>query len=73
MISYFVYIIIGAAIIGLIEAISESKDSKVTVEKLFYNSPDTNAQIIRSRSFFRSLISNAALVFLVLVLYWLCL
>lgn len=45
-------------------------------QKYFINTPEENERIIavdRRRSFFQSLLSNAALVSLVLLLYWLCL
>ena len=45
-------------------------------QKYFINTPEENQRIIeidRRRSFFQSLLSNAALVLLVLLLYWLCL
>lgn len=47
-----------------------------SVETLFYNTPEENEMRMRasrSRSFFRSLLSNAGLVLLILLWYWLCL
>lgn len=47
-----------------------------TIEKLFYNNPEENErreEAIRSRSFFQSLLTNAGLVLIVLLCYWLCL
>lgn len=46
------------------------------IQKYFINTPEENERIIsldRRRSFFQSLLSNVALVSLVLLLYWLCL
>lgn len=46
------------------------------LERLFLNSPEENMRIdnlTRRRSLFQTLLSNVAIVLLVLLVYWLCL
>jgi hypothetical protein len=77
MINFFIFVFIGSVFLGIFEAWYESKNKVLhTYETLFYNSPEKNMQIknsTSSRSVFQSLLSNGALVLLVLLAYWLCL
>lgn len=82
MIAFFVYTGIGGLIIGVFHGYIESRISAPTkcpnaqMERLFYRTPEENEardKITRRHSFYRTVLSNVALVSLVLLLYWLCL
>ena len=60
----------------LIKSKKQTNPKEELFQKYFVNSPEENQRLIeidRRRSFFQSLLSNVALVLLVLLLYWLCL
>ena len=73
MVIMYIYIGIGSAIIGIISSIFECFiDEPTPVEILFYNSSEENIRknkIISLQRFCLSLLTNVAIVLLVLVLY----
>jgi hypothetical protein len=79
MTTFFLTIITGGIFIGIAECIYEGKKAKPYTQNLnnfLYNSPEENLrqkELIHSRSFFQSALSNGAIVLLVLLAYWLCL
>ena len=84
MLMFFVLVAVcsffGSMLCCLIKDLVKSKrqtnPQAEMIQKYFINTPEENERIIsldRRRSFFQSLLSNAALVSLVLLLYWLCL
>lgn len=84
MIKFFIIVAVcgffGQMLICLIQDIMKSKKITDPQEEFFQkycvNTPEENKrlqEITDRRSFFQSLLSNAALVLLLLLLYWLCL
>jgi len=70
----------GSMLCCLIKDLMKSKvqtdPQEEIFQRYFVNTPEENQRIIdqaERRSFFQSLLSNAAIVLIVLLLYWLCL
>lgn len=82
MLIFFGVVIVASFIGGFLNALIRdmrepvSDPFQASVETLFYNTPEQNEALMRasrSRSFFRSLLSNAGFVLLILLWYWTCL
>lgn len=84
MIKFFILVAVcsffGSMLCCLIKDLMKSKvrtdPQEEIFQKYFVRTPAENMkidEINRRNSFFQSLLSNAALVLLVLLLYWLCL
>lgn len=77
MTTYFIIVSISSVLFTIIHEIYKStrpiESYEQSVQRLFINTPEQTEKIIRSANRRESLISNGAVVLIVLLSYWLCL